>query len=309
MRALFFGSPDFAVPCLDALAEIAEIPAVFSQPDRPAGRGLSLRKPAVKVRAEELGLTVHQPKKVRTAAFAELVESYNADVAVVVAYGRILPKRILEAPRLGCVNVHGSILPRWRGAAPIQWSIVAGDADAGVTLMQMDEGMDTGPMLHIAKTPIGKNENAGELFSRLSALGAKVLGEQLPRFVAGELPPIEQPEGATHARMLKKADGALDFAQTATELHNRIRGLYPWPGTFATLGGKRVKIHQSRLLQADGGHGAPGTVLDANDGLRIACGEGILAIDELQVPGKKRMAASAYVAGRGVPERFEAGEP
>ena len=197
MRTIFFGSPEFAVPCLDALNEISEVVAVISQPDRPAGRGLSMRPPAVKQRALELGLDVWQPTKVRTAEFAERLRTLEADVAVVVAYGRILPLAVLEAPRAGCVNVHASLLPRWRGAAPIQWSIVHGDEETGVTLMQMDEGMDTGPILATAATRIEAADDAATLSERLSNMGAALLREQLPRYLAGELTPKPQDDAAS----------------------------------------------------------------------------------------------------------------
>jgi len=305
MRALFFGSPAFAVPCLDALAGIAEVACVYSQPDRPAGRGMKLRAPAVKVRALELGFEVRQPTKVRTRTFAEEVAAHEVDVALVVAYGRILPKRVLEGPRLGCVNVHASILPRWRGAAPIQWAVVSGDAETGVTLMQMDEGMDTGPILRIERTTIAAQETSGELAQRLSALGAEMVRRDLPRYVAGELGPTPQPvEGATHARMLEKADGELDFSQPAQAVHDRARGMRPWPGAFTHHEGARLKVHETRVLEVAGEHGAPGTVLDASDGIRVCCAPGIVALDVVQEAGRKRLPAATFVGGRGVPAKL-----
>jgi len=228
MRSVFFGSPDFAVPCLEALDEISDVAVVISQPDRPAGRGLSIRQPAVKRRALELGLEVWQPKRVRTPEFAASLRELSADVGVVVAYGRILPRAVLDAPTTGCVNVHASLLPRWRGAAPIQWSIVHGDSETGVTLMQMDEGMDTGPILATATTAIERNDDAASLGERLSKLGADLLREKLPQYVAGELMPIPQDDAeATMAPLLDKAHGRIDWNRSAREVHDQIRGMNP----------------------------------------------------------------------------------
>lgn len=304
MRALFFGSPAFAVPCLEALHELAEVVAVFSQPDRPAGRGLSLKAPAVKVRALELGLPVLQPTKVRTAAFAEELRAYDADVAVVVAYGRILPRAVLDAPRRGCVNVHASLLPRWRGAAPIQWAIAAGDRETGVTLMQMDEGMDTGPILATRRTPIAPDETTPQLAERLSALGAELLREELPRWVRGELEPVPQPsEGVTMARLLTKEDGRLPWASTARAVHDRVRAMQPWPGAFTDVVGedRRIKVHATHVVEEGGQHGEPGEVLGGDEGgVRVACGQGVVALDVLQDPNRRRLAADAYLRGPGL---------
>ncbi len=304
MRALFFGSPAFAVPCLEALHELAEVVCVFSQPDRPAGRGLALKAPAVKVRSLELGLPVQQPTKVRTAAFAEKLRSYDADVAVVVAYGRILPRTVLEAPRRGCVNVHASLLPRWRGAAPIQWAIAAGDDETGVTLMQMDEGMDTGPILATRRVSITPDETTPQLAERLATLGAQLLQDELPRWVRGELEPTPQPaEGVTMARLLTKEDGRLPWSSTARTVHDRVRAMQPWPGTFTDVLGedRRIKIHATHVVNEGGKHGAPGEVLGGgSDGLRVACGEGVVALDVLQDPNRRRLDADAYLRGPGL---------
>ena len=281
--------------------DVSDVVAVISQPDRPAGRGLSLRKPAVKVCAERAGIEVHQPTKVRTQAFAELIRSFNADVGVVVAYGRILPLAILEAPKHGCVNVHASLLPRWRGAAPIQWSVAKGDPQTGVTLMQMDEGMDTGPMLKTRVVEIDGQENAGELSVRLSKVGAALLKEELPAFVAGELPPIEQNEdNATHARLLKKSDGEIRWQLSAQQVHDWIRGMNPWPGAFTFSRNQQIKIHKARpLLTSVGEALGAGEVLGMVDGsLLIGCGQGVLAVDELQQSGKKRMSAESFASGQ-----------
>ena len=311
MRAVFFGSPEFALPCLDALHEISEIRVVISQPDRPAGRGLRVQAPPVKLRAIEHGLEVWQPKRVRTAGFADTLRGLEADIGVVVAYGRILPRDVLEAPRLGCVNVHASLLPRWRGAAPIQWSIVHGDTETGVTLMQMDEGMDTGPMLARATTPIDPGENAADLSARLSILGAELLRRELPRYVAGELVATAQDETqATMAPLLGKADGRIEWDRPTRAVHDQVRGMNPWPGAHTMLEGRPVKIHRARpsTLAPDGA--APGEVIALDsEGILVACADGALELRELQESGRKRVDARAFIAGRGVHvgDRFGAG--
>ncbi len=305
-RAIFFGTPDFAVPCLDALATVADVVLVVTQPDRPRGRGLELAPPPVKVRAEALGVPVVQPLKVRTPEFAASLRALAADVAVVVAYGRILPRAVLEAPRLGCVNVHASLLPRWRGAAPIQWAVARGDAETGVCLMQMDEGLDTGPVLARRATPIDPDETAGELAPRLAALGAELLREALPRHLAGALVPEPQDDARhTLAPILEKAHGAIDWSQRAQAVHDLVRGMSPWPGAFTrTPAGATLKVHATCVVAdgpADQGvAGAPGTVLRADraGGLVVACGEGAAALVEVQPEGKRRMSAVDYLAGR-----------
>ncbi|MGB8330564.1 MAG: methionyl-tRNA formyltransferase [Polyangiales bacterium] len=308
MRTIFFGSPEFAVPCLEALHEISEIAAVISQPDRPAGRGLAMRPPAVKKRAQELRLDVWQPTKVRTPAFAQELRSLHAELAVVVAYGRILPRDVLEAPRRGCLNVHASLLPRWRGAAPIQWAIVHGDTTTGVTLMQMDEGMDTGPILATTSTPIGRDEDAAALAERLSKMGAELLRRELPRYVAGKLAPRPQDDrAATMAPLLTKEHGRIDWNKSARAVHNQIRGMNPSPGAHTRLGERHIKVHRAVATTLDPGDASPGTViaLDAV-GILVACAEGTLEIVELQESGRKRMDARAFATGRriGVGDRF-----
>ena len=302
MRTIFFGSPEFAVPCLDALNEISEVVAVISQPDRPAGRGLAMRPPAVKRRALELGLDVWQPTKVRTAEFAERLRTLEADVAVVVAYGRILPPAVLEAPRAGCVNVHASLLPRWRGAAPIQWSIVHGDEETGVTLMQMDEGMDTGPILATAATRIEAADDAATLSERLSNMAAALLREQLPRYLAGELAPKHQDDAAaTMAPLLEKSDGRIQWNKPARAVHNQIRGMNPWPGAHTVLGERRIKVHRTLATTLDPEGARPGEVIALDpEGILVACAEGTLEIQELQESGRKRVDARAFASGRGV---------
>ena len=302
MRSVFFGSPDFAVPCLEGLHEVSEVAAVISQPDRPAGRGLAMRPPAVKRRALELGLDVWQPTKVRTSDFAERLRDLGADVGVVVAYGRILPRAVLEATRTGCVNVHASLLPRWRGAAPIQWSIVNGDPETGVTLMQMDEGMDTGPILATATTVIERNDDAASLSERLSGLGAELLREELARYVAGELVPTPQDDAyCTMAPLLEKVHGRIDWSKPSREVHNQIRGMNPWPGAHTTLAGRRIKVHRAQYSTLDPEAAVPGqiTALDP-EGILVACADGTIELQELQESGRKRVDARAFISGRGI---------
>jgi methionyl-tRNA formyltransferase len=303
MRAVFMGSPAFAVPCLDALLEIAEVAAVVTQPDKPSGRGLELTPPAVKVRALAAGLPVWQPTSVRKPPFVDELRALAVDVAVVVAYGKILPPDVLAAPRLGCVNVHASLLPKYRGAAPIQWSIIRGERETGVTLMQMDAGMDTGPMLLKRTIPIDDAVTAGELAERLAPVGAALLREGLPRYVAGELRPEPQDNAqATMAPMLDKNTGRIDaarFAEGARAIRDLVRGCDPWPTAYTTLDGQPLKLFQPKVVS---GRGEPGVVLGADrDGLLVGCGDDAVAFGALQLPGKKRMAAQALLAGRPIP--------
>lgn len=299
MRALFFGTPDIAVPALEALHGIAEVALVVCQPDRPAGRGLAPKAPAVKVRALELGLPVAQPTKVRTPELAQELAALRADVALVIAYGRILPKAVLDAPRLGCVNLHASILPRYRGAAPITWAVVDGEPVTGVSLMQMDEGMDTGPVFAIREVPIGPDMTAGELSVQLGACAAGMVREVLPRVVAGELAATPQDEArATHARMLQKDDGAVDWSKPARRVHDHVRGMSPWPGAFTTVSGKLLKILETRRAGGEAG-APPGTLVVAHRGrIEIACGEGRVELVRAQLEGKKALPAAELVGGR-----------
>jgi methionyl-tRNA formyltransferase len=298
-RAIFFGTPEFAVPCLHALCEVAEVALVVTQPDRPAGRGMKLAPPPVRVAAEARGLRVLQPTKVRTPEFAASLREIGADVALVVAYGRILPSGVLSAPRLGCVNVHASLLPGLRGAAPIQWAIARGESRTGVCLMQMDEGMDTGPVLACDALDIGPEETAGELAPRLSQLGAELVRTQLPRYLRGELVATPQDHArATLAPMLTKEHGRVDFRRSATEVHDLVRGLHPWPAAYAFLDDQRLKLHRVRVLTAHGEHGAPGAIVRADrHAIEVACGTGVIAIEELQPEGKRRMSAADFCAG------------
>jgi methionyl-tRNA formyltransferase len=302
MRVVFMGSPDFAASCLRALAPAHEVVLVVSQPDKPAGRGGQLHAPAVKTAALELGLPVIQPRSARTGELEQALRASGAELAVVVAYGKILPRAVLEALPRGCVNVHASLLPKYRGAAPIQWAVIHGEPETGVCIMQLDEGMDTGPVLLERRTPIGADETSGELFGRLSPLGAEALLEALAGIEAGTLAPIAQDHAnATHAPMLTKADGAIDFARPAAAVAARIRGVDPWPGAQATLRDQVVKLFRARAF-GGGEQGRPaGTVLAIDaDGAHVATANGHVVIRELQAPGRKRMTPQQMAAGRGI---------
>jgi methionyl-tRNA formyltransferase len=309
-RAVFFGTPGFAVPCLDALVEIADVVAVVCQPDKPVGRGLETTAPPVKERARELGLPVVQPQKLRTGEFAAWLRAQDADVALVVAYGRILPADVLAAPRLGCVNVHASLLPKLRGAAPISWAIVRGETETGITLMKMDEGMDTGAMLERHPTPISDEETAGELSLRLSALGAHVTRMGLPKYVEGKLVATPQDASlATVAPLLQKEDGRIDFEKPARAVHHHIRGMSPWPGAFTVSRGKVLKVHHARVTELPGAlprtsvAAVPGTVVFADKSrVVVACGERGVELLRVQLAGKKIVTASEWFMGRGVAE-------
>jgi methionyl-tRNA formyltransferase len=300
VRIVFMGSPDFAVPTLRALLAAEEVVAVVTQPDKPAGRGRKVEKPPVKVVAEEAGVPVWQPKTLRNdEALAEL-RRLAPDVCVVVAYGKILPQAILDVPRLGCLNVHGSLLPAYRGAAPIQWALIHGERETGVTIMKLDAGMDTGPMLLWRKVAIGEEDTAGSLATRLAAIGAELMVVAIERLQGGHL--VETPQdhaAATLAPRLTKDHGRLDFGRSARELRNLSRGVDPWPGAFAILEGEPLKLWGAREVE---GAGDPGTVLGVDrDGLLVACAQGAVAFAEAQLPGRKRMPVAALVAGRPIP--------
>jgi methionyl-tRNA formyltransferase len=298
-RAIFFGTPEFAVPCLEAACGLVDVTLVITQPDRPAGRGLKLAVPPVKRLAQARGIEVIQPTKVRTAEFAARLRAAAPDIGIVVAYGRILPAAVLGAPRLGCVNVHASILPELRGAAPIQWSIIRGAARTGASLMQMDEGMDTGDVLACETLEIGPDETSGQLSERLARLGAALLSTHLPRVLRGELAAHPQDHArATLAPLLRKEHGKIDWSASAPAIFDLIRGTHPWPGAFTFLGEQRVKIHRARVLVPTGRQGQPGQITRADrHAIEVACGEGTLAIAELQPEGKRRLSAAELIAG------------
>jgi methionyl-tRNA formyltransferase len=291
------GTPQFAVGSLEACLDVGEVVAVVTQPDKPKGRGQEVQISPVKALALERGLPVLQPPKIRGTDFAEQLSALGPDVSVVTAYGTILPKDVLEAPKHGSVNVHASLLPRFRGAAPIQWAIAHGDAETGVCLMAMDEGLDTGPVISCARTPIGPDDTSATLHDRLSRLGADLLRSELPRFLRGELPPVPQStEGVVLAPMIKKEDGELDFRRPAVELERRLRAFTPWPGAFTQLGGALFKVHRAKVAS---GSGEPGTLLSVGaGGIEVACGQGSLVLLDVQPEGKRTMTAAQFLAGR-----------
>ena len=300
MKIVFAGTPDFAVPCLRACANLGEVVAAYTQPDRPAGRGRGLQPSPVKLEAVLRGIPVHQPENFRSAASKAELRSLQPDVMVVVAYGLLLPQSVLDIPVHGCWNVHASLLPRWRGAAPIQRAIEAGDTRTGVCLMQMEKGLDTGPVLLAQAIDIGATETGGQLHDRLSELGARVLADALGLLRATiQLPPHPQTEdGATYARKLDKAEARLDWSQPARVLADKVRAFNPWPMAEAMLAGERVRIHGAVAL--DEAHGAePGQVVrSGRDGIDIACGEGVLRIRVLQRDGGKAITAADYLNAR-----------
>lgn len=297
MRVVFMGSPDFATPSLRALIEHHDVALVVTQPDKPAGRGKKVHAPPVKLVAEAAGLRVIQPRSARKPELLAELAATGADVAVVVAYGKILPRAVLDAFPRGCINVHASLLPAYRGAAPIQWSIIRGETETGVCIMQLDEGMDTGPVLLERREPIRPDDTAGTLFERLAPLGAAALIDALAGLERGELTATPQDHSAaSHAPMLSKTDGQVDWTRPAQDVVNLIRGVDPWPGAFTTLDGQRLKLFGARVC---GGGGQAGELLGVDElGLRVACGRGACVIREVQAEGRKRMTASAFAAGR-----------
>ena len=302
MKILFMGTPDFAVPCLDALLKAGhEVLGIVTQPDKPVGRKKVLTPPVVTAFALEHSLPVYQPETLKNEAFLPVLQDLDPEVIVVVAYGKILPAYILDYPKYGCINVHGSILPRWRGAAPIQWSVIAGDQEAGVTTMQMDRGLDTGDILMVRKTPIGERETAGELFDRLALLGAELLLETLDCAEKGTLQPVPQDDAQScYASMLDKQMAAIDWSRSIREIDCLVRGLNRWPVALTTLDGAVVKVYAA---EAAAGKGEPGEVLHADTkmGLIVACGDGAICISELQMVGGKRMDAQDYLRGHTIP--------
>jgi methionyl-tRNA formyltransferase len=306
MRVVFMGSPDFAVPPLRALIEEHEVALVVTQPDKPAGRGKHMLPPPVKEVALVERLPILQPTSVRKRDVIEALRQTGAELAVVVAYGKILPRAVLEAFPRGCINVHASLLPRYRGAAPIQWAIMRGETETGVTIMQLDEGMDTGPMLCKASLPIEPDDTAGTLFERLAPLGAELLLDAMDGLARGTLAPEPQDHAqATHAPMLDKDDGAVDWTRSAAEVSCHIRGVDPWPGAFTALGQTRLKLFLSRVITHDAAAGAPpqpGQILGVDErGLLVACGQGAVAITAVQASGGRRMEARAFASGHKIP--------
>ncbi len=305
MRIVFAGTPEFAVPSLRAAAGKGEVVAVYTQPDRPAGRGRALQASPVKLEATLRGIPVLQPESLKSQLSRDALHALKPDLMVVVAYGLLLPQKILEIPTHGCWNVHASLLPRWRGAAPIQRAIEAGDSETGVCLMQMEKGLDTGPVMLVQRTVIGGDETAGQLHDRLAELGALVLSDGLGLLRAG-MRPVRQPqpvEGVTYAHKLDKAEAKLDWTQSAETLARKVRAFNPWPVAEAQLAGERVRIHEVQPLPL--AHtAAPGTVLQAGrEGIDIACGDGALRLRVLQREGGRPLAAADYLNARPLPGR------
>lgn len=305
LRVLFMGTPDFAVPSFVALADRStefQVVGVVTQPDRRAGRGRSLKPSPIKLAATERDIPVLTPTKMKSAATREAFAALRPDLIVVAAYGRILPPALLELPPRRCVNVHASLLPRHRGASPIAHSIMAGDEETGISIMQMEAGLDTGPVYSTRAIRLDESATCGNLTATLAELGAELLLETLPQIAAGQLVPTPQDDGrATYAPLLQKADGRLDFTEAAATLARRVRGLSPWPGAFTFVRDQRVQVLAATVADVAAA-GEPGRVVDTDggDGIVVACGEGALLLREVRPAGKKSMSADAWVAGRGV---------
>jgi methionyl-tRNA formyltransferase len=302
LRLGFAGTPEFAVPALDALREAHRICAVFTQPDRPAGRGQPLHASPVKTRAIESGLPVHQPASFKSPEALEILRSLGLDALIVVAYGLILPPAALQSPKLGCINIHASLLPRWRGAAPIQRAVLAGDVKTGVTIMQMEAGLDSGPMLASRAIDIGADDTAKTVHDRLARLGAELIGETLDALRRGSVREVPQPsEGVTYAEKINKAEALIDWRQDAVQVWRRVRAFNPWPIAETRLNGAQLRIWEAEMRE----HGAgtvpgmePGTVLAATrDGIDVACGRGILRVLRLQLAGRKPLFAREFIKG------------
>lgn len=297
MKVIFMGTPDFAAASLEALIDSEhEILAVVTQPDKPKGRKGELTPPPVKTIAVEKGIKVYQPVKVREPEFVEIIRDYKPDVIVVIAFGQIIPESILEIPKYGCVNIHGSLLPKYRGAAPIQWAVLDGEKESGVTSMLMDRGIDTGDILLKRSIKLAEDETSGSLFDKLMALGAETLLETLEGLEKGSITPEKQGDSPTdYAKMLTKEMGLIDFSRTASELDCFVRGMNPWPSAYTTLGGKTLKIWRAKPVAEKG---KAGSVLRVGkDSFVVGCGENALEIFEVQLEGKKRMSAGDFLKG------------
>jgi methionyl-tRNA formyltransferase len=294
-KVVFMGSPDFALPSLRGLATEYDIVGVVTQPDRASGRGRELKSPPVKLLAQELKLPVIQPEKLRAPEAMEQLRAWEPDLIVVAAFGQILKKEVLELPRYGCLNVHASLLPRWRGAAPINAAILHGDDETGVTIMKMDVGLDTGPILTQKSIRLKRDDTAGSVFETLSHLGADLLIRTLPDYLSGKIEPVSQPEqGATYAPTLKKEEGRLDFTRPAEELERRVRAFNPWPGAFMEFDSVTLKIHHAHV---DEGEARAGQRLVYRDQPAVGAEGGLLLLDEVQPAGKKPMSGKSFLAG------------
>lgn len=294
-RIVFMGSPDFAVPTLEALHSHHEVAGVVTQPDQLAGRGQVLRPPAIKAAASRLGLPVTQPKNLKDEKALAQLRDWAPELIVVAAFGQILKPEVLDLPPHGCLNVHASLLPRWRGAAPIQAAILHGDMETGITIMKMDAGLDTGPILSQRAIPISDEDTAGNLFDKLAALGAGLLIETIPGYLAGRLVPVPQDEAkATYAPMLKKAEGRMDFRQSAEDLARKVRAYNPWPGAYTEFGGQPLKVHRAH---AAAGSSEPGKRLVLDNLPAVATPDGLLVLDEVQPAGKQAMPGADFLRG------------
>jgi len=302
-RSVFFGTPAIAVPALQALAETTTLVAVVCQPDRPAGRGLSVAEPPVKQAARDLGVEVHQPVKVKTGNLDEWLRQRAVDVAIVLAYGRILPPAVLAAPRLGCINLHASLLPKYRGAAPINWCIVRGESETGVSLMQMDDGLDTGPVFALRPIPIGPEETAGELADRIAELAAQMVRQDLPQVLSGALRAQPQDHDcATYAPLITPEHTKIQWSDSATRLVNLVRGMSPRPGAHTRVRGKRLRIARARVSDQRSS-AEPGTVgLGIGKELLVTTGDGTLEILRAQLEGRKELSAAELLNGRALSE-------
>ena len=300
MKIIFMGTPDFAVPCLKRLIEKPEydVCCVLTQPDKPQGRKMILTPPPVKELALQHGIEVYQPATLKTDEAYEKLKAFEPDYIAVAAYGKILPKRVLEIPKYACINVHGSLLPKYRGAAPIQRAVIDGEAVSGITTMLMGEGLDTGDMLLKKETPIGENETAGELFDRLAEESPDLLEETLKRYAAGEIIPQKQDDSlATYAHMLSKEEAVIDWNMPCDEIHNKIRGMSPWPVAYTFLDGKKIKIYSS-VKSGEASQLSAGTVIADKKSIGVVCGDGkVLSILSLQAEGSKRLDAAQFIAG------------
>ncbi|MEA4869712.1 MAG: methionyl-tRNA formyltransferase [Christensenella sp.] len=300
MKIAFLGTPEFALPSLNMLYESGHALAVFTQPDRPVGRHAALTPPPTKAYALERGIPVYQFEKIRLPEGVAALRAFAPDLMVTAAFGQILSAENLSIPKYGCINVHGSLLPKYRGAAPIQWAIINGETETGITTMMTDVGMDTGDILLLDKTAILPDETAGELFERLSVLGAETLRRTIIALESGDLPRTPQDEAqATKCPMLKKEHGKLDFSESIRQVHNRVRGTNPWPGAYGMLGEDVLKIHKTRLTDRQPAHEPAGLLIgNAKSGLFVRCADGWLEILELQATGGKRLSARDYLAGK-----------
>lgn len=311
MKIVYMGTPDFAVPCLEKIVQAGhEVALVISQPDKRMGRGKKVQMQPVKKKALELGLEVYQPERVKREEGVARIKEINPDCIVVVAYGQLLSKEILDLPPKGCVNVHGSLLPEYRGAAPIHWAIVDGKETTGITTMYMDEQLDTGDMILKAEVEIPVDATVGQMHDKLSEVGADLLVETLDQIEKGVAPREVQDDSlSTYAPLLTKATGEIDFRKPARDIYNQVRGLNPWPVAYTTYNGTRMKVFGSSVMDMSTGNKEPGTIIDVNkEGIHIATGQGVICFNEIQMPNSKRMSVDAYLRGHDIDKNITLGK-